>query len=321
MSDADHSDHSDHPDHPDHSDRPDSSDSLDRLQRWFLSAIQRPHRTDPSPDLSVNPSAADADAVEAVEEVIAPSWSLSPQARLAIYSDMYFLRLRDVLRADFGGLYAMLGRADFDALCRDFLTHHPSRRFTLNALGAPMPGYFASAVGQARWGARAAALGDMAALEQAVHRCFHAEPTPVLDASGLASVPEDAWADARFTMSAGFEVLALGYDVHRALSRQRAAEPPSDAVWTPAPTRVAVWRKGFVVWRQAVTPAMFAALNAFAHGLTMSDALEAAADAWDGDEDALEAKIFSWFSEWITEGFFAAIIPPAVDPSADTAPA
>lgn len=277
---------------------------LSHLQRWFLSEIQRPQRTDGACD----PVTALAGEIPSAEDVLLSSRALAAQVRMKLYSDMYFLRLREVLQSNFEGIYALLGDAEFSALVRDFLTYHPSQSFTLNALGEPLPEYFASERGQARWGERAAALENMATLERAVERCFRAQTTPILEAASLANVPEDAWGDVRFEMSAGFAVMAFDYNVNRALN-QVAASQPAGEVWVAERSWVVVWRRGFDVWRQSIGEAMYVVLKALRDGQTMGEAIEAAAAVWGEDaEDALEQKLFAWFADWVSEGFFAALV-------------
>ena len=62
---------------------------------------------------------ADAD----LTGVIAPSSTLEPSGRVAIYQTMYFWRLHEVLREDFPKLHGALGD-DFETLARDYLAAH-----------------------------------------------------------------------------------------------------------------------------------------------------------------------------------------------------
>lgn len=279
---------------------------LNQFQRWFLDAIQRAHRTE-QPDSPLIP--VDAPLISA-DHYILPSKTLSAQARLDIYSDMYFLRLRDVLQSNFRGLYALLGHANFSDMARDFLTHHPSQSFTLNALGQPLPSYFLSPPGCKKWGSRAQILCDLATLEQAVDRCFRAPLTPTLEAAALAQIPDNAWSDIKFEMSAGFSVMSFQYNVNSALNEQKLGKPISDRVWEQDASWVAIWRRDFVVWRQSLSEPMFEILKALAEGQNMSAALRTAAAVWTDTEEALERKLFAWFADWVGEGFFAAVVLP-----------
>ncbi len=280
---------------------------LRQLQRWFLSEVQRPQRTDGACDPVTAP---EGDGLLGADQVLLASRALDAQARIKLYSDMYFLQLREVWLSNFEGVHALLGDAEFSALVRDFLTYHPSQSFTLNALGEPLPEYFGSERGRERWGERAATLQNMATLERAVERCFRAQTTPVLEVSALSAVPEDVWGDVRFEMSAGFAVMAFDYNVNRALNQVAAAQAVRE-VWVAERSWVVVWRRGFEVWRQSIGEAMYAVLRALCDGQTMGDAIEAAAAVWGDDaEDTLEQKLFAWFADWVSEGFFAALVRP-----------
>jgi hypothetical protein len=71
--------------------------------------------------------------------VIAPSSTLDPSERVAIYQTMYFWRLHEVLREDFPKLVAALGD-DFETLAREYLAEHPrsTRPCGTSATGCPV---------------------------------------------------------------------------------------------------------------------------------------------------------------------------------------
>ena len=69
----------------------------------------------------------DPEPVSAVaESLIADHPPLSAKARLEVYAEMYWLRMRDVLRDAFPAVRATLGDELFDANVADFLRAHPS---------------------------------------------------------------------------------------------------------------------------------------------------------------------------------------------------
>src|SRR5580692_11170127 len=72
------------------------------------------------------------EARQAVEQMVAGDAGLPAIARLEIYADMYFARLRDVLADEYAQTAAALGGAAFHALVVDYLDacrpDHPSMR-------------------------------------------------------------------------------------------------------------------------------------------------------------------------------------------------
>jgi hypothetical protein len=70
-----------------------------------------------------------------------------------------------------------------------------------------------------------------------------------------------------------------------------------------------VYRRGFVVWRMDLTPAMAGLLDALFGGATLGEALGAIAVHAE-DADALaeaERNVMLWFREWVAGGFFARV--------------
>src|SRR5712691_3043741 len=67
-------------------------------------------------------------------ELIRPSATLDAGARVAVYADAYFWRLRDVLREDFPRVAALLGPC-FEETCRGYLRAHPSEHPSVRHLG------------------------------------------------------------------------------------------------------------------------------------------------------------------------------------------
>src|SRR5207244_12026271 len=70
----------------------------------------------------------------ALVELVAPSATLDAGARIGVYADAYFGRLRDVLREDFPHVAALLA-ARFDETARGYLRAHPSEDPSVRHLG------------------------------------------------------------------------------------------------------------------------------------------------------------------------------------------
>src|SRR2546427_6032920 len=89
----------------------DSRPSLRELQRLFWRSLaDEPGSGSPAPGLV---------------ELVAPSATLDAGARVGVYVDAYFGRLRDVLRDDFPRVAALLG-PHFEGTARGCLEAHPS---------------------------------------------------------------------------------------------------------------------------------------------------------------------------------------------------
>ena len=265
--------------------------SLDELERWFQAAVVRPQERG---------RRARADRAPAEEEIL-PSAHLAPAERIDIYGSMYFLRMRDALAVDYPALQRLAGAEGFEHLVRAYVTAHPSRRYSLNFLGEQLPAFLSGPVRIPR----RALLADVARLERAMSEAFDAERSPVLSPAELAAVPPEAWTRARIRLGAAVRVLALEHRANAIVAAVRKDEPlpplGRSRTWT------VVYRKDQVVWRTNLTESMHAVLRVLAANGTLPEAIGAAARAFRGSPEALQAEIFRWFGEWASEGLFAAV--------------
>lgn len=281
--------------------------SVGSLQRWFHGQVVAPSLRGEEP--ATRPLVEAASRHEA-GELIRPSATLAPAERVAIYSDMYLLRIVDALAEDYRAVRAVLGAERFRAVAQRYVTRFPSRSYTLDHTGNDLPEYLAAAA----WLDDAPLLADVARLERAVNQAFHAAPSEVLTPSLVAQVPVERWPELRFRMGAAVHVLALAHPANDVVSAvaQGGPVPPVER----APSWVAVWRKDFVVWRQSLSEPAYTVLSALAQGETMAVAVAAAQAVWSRPEAELEQRLFEWFADWLNEGLFAGLVLPAdLDPT------
>lgn len=137
--------------------------------------------------------------------------------RVGIYAEMYWLRMRDVLRDDFPRVLAAVGDEAFDGLVASYLRVHPSRHFSLGQLGQ----HFADSLDDPR-------LQSIAALEWARGQAFIAANSPVLEAPALAAITEETFARVRLA--------------------------PTPSLRLIQKDRLVVWRRKFEVFHVEVSP-------------------------------------------------------------------
>lgn len=238
------------------------------LQQTIFSAICDP-----------TPVSAEAEAL------IAEHPPLCAKARIEVYAEMYWLRMRDVLRDSFPAVRAGLGDEDFDALVADFLRAHPSTSPSLDRFGKPFPSFLATA--HPGW-------ADVAALEWARAASFIAPDGDEVIFAQLQAIAPESWAELTLRAHPSVRVLLLENDPQPVLRAQRDGQPLPGI--TKTPTALVVWRKGFVVFHATITAREAEALQSLVVGAELLVLLAPFEELEDGGVAAFEA-LQSWFSE------------------------
>ncbi len=266
--------------------------SLTDLENWFQQQITSPHESRTRTFDERNEIAAPH---------VLPSKTLQPAERVAIYSNMYFARLHDVLAEEYPSTRALCGPVEFQRLVRAYLKEHPSRHWSLNGLGRELPTFLD---GPFRI-PRKALLADIARLECAMSVVFDAPISPVLTTADMAGIPGESFPSARVKLVDALELCVFEHRANAIVRALRQDEKPP--ALTRQATRTVVWRKEWTVWRMDLDETLFAVLSSLKDGERVQSAIEAGATRFDGELEALPARIFAAFGEWISEGLLSSI--------------
>ena len=254
----------------------DSRPSLRELQRLFWRSLaDEPGGGSPAPGLV---------------KLVAPSAMLDAGARVGVYVDAYFGRLREVLRDDFPRVAALLG-PHFEGTARGYLEAHPSEHPSVRHLGRLFAAYLEHGADLPPY------LSDLARLEWARIEVFDAPDAKPLDAGALREVPAKDWPGLRFVPIPALTVVHARWPVHDAWS---GADP---AALVAAPTALRVWRGAdFVVFHAPMDPRASDALGRLIAGEPFAIACEAFADL-QPIEAAREATAL--LLGWLEDGIIA----------------
>lgn len=268
---------------------------LDRLQRWMQGVVVHPGSID---EALASPLAM-AETASASEVVLA-SKTLTPEERIEIYQGMYLLRMADALASDYPALKHFLGEHGFFELVRDYVQVYPSRSYTLNRLGEHMPEYLRNARGRKHQ----EFLTDLARLELAVAEVFDAAQVEPLSESQIGAVRLEEWERAVLRAVPALRLLSLRYnanDYAQAVKEtKRAPKPRLKETW------VAVYRRDYAVWRQALPRAAHDLLSDLVAGVSVGQAIQAASKR-DPRRRPREEQLFRWFRDWVAGGIFASV--------------
>ena len=250
---------------------------------------------------------------------------LDPAARLDIYANMYFFRLRDALAEDFPKLLAVLGGARFHNLITDYLLACPSTSWTLRDLGRRLPGFLDGHP----LAAELPFVADLARLEWARLDVFDEADAEPLTRDAIAALAPDQLVTFGLGLIPALRILALAHDAlavwaeieHRAPSdapstaTSAAVETqagPADLAPVPVsggaarPTRARVWRRGLAVLHRELAPEEERALGLVLEGTALPELAERLADtdvaSPAAEEPGLARRLAACLDLWLADG-------------------
>ncbi|HJY85004.1 MAG TPA: DNA-binding domain-containing protein [Candidatus Binatia bacterium] len=205
--------------------------SLRELQTSFFYSIARV------------PGGGNAYFAPTLEQIVEGRGRLGPEERIAIYAQMYYTRLLEVLREDFPQVAAILGCERFAEVARTYLACHPSTHPSLRNLGR----HFAAFLDTRPEVASLPFLRDLARLEWARGEVFDAPDAEPLRLAHLHGFSPDEWPALRFQLIPAFQVLHSDWPVHE-IWAAAGEETPDRNCERREKTAVRVWRDGFAVY-------------------------------------------------------------------------
>jgi hypothetical protein len=215
------------------------------------------------------------------------------KTRIRVYSDAYYLRLRDVLREDFPKVTALLGGERFDEVVAGYLEVFPSEKPSVRHLGRALAEFLRNRKDIPR------CLADLAELEWARLEVFDAPDDDCATMADLAVVPPDTWPSLRFSMIPAIRTLRAQFPVHQLWSDGKSPDMP------PVETSLRIWRKnGFQVLHAPMDERESAALDRMVSGEPFATICETFADL--PEMDAVQ-ETTALLARWIEDGIIARI--------------
>jgi hypothetical protein len=230
-------------------------------------------------------------------EALGPTAGQS-RARVEVYVEAYFSRLRDVLLDDYPKLTRAIGER-FAALCRDYIRAYPSDRPSLRHFGRHLPAFLLEApLSKERpW------LADLARLEWARVEAFDAADRSTMTLEDLQAVPADNWAELRLAFVPSVHVLELAWpvdEIWRALDDRETVSS-----FAPRLTTTVVWRNGFTVRHRRCDVDEARAIALVSRAAAFAQVCEVWADH-PGTDVALAAQhATAALCQWVFDGWIA----------------
>lgn len=230
---------------------------------------------------------------ERVTESITIRGAREGRDRLAVYNEQYWYRLLTVLQQDFPLLAESMGLWTFNQLATAFLDRHPSRSPYLQDLPTGFVDFL-----------RASPVYDIprlvqiAGLEMAMLKAFHAPTAPPLDPTRLTSGEFELLPQAVLVFQPWFSLVEEDWNLMEC--RAVLVESRNDVpLFLDRKGYWAVFRNGHTVEWQELDRLQFELLTRLRARQPLGAACDAMADILDpSDGEILSARMSSWFEAW-----------------------
>ncbi len=271
---------------------------LGRVQRMMQAAVTR--------SAGGGPGAGPGASNETLEEVVAPSSTLSGLERLAIYQQSYHARLLQCFQAMFPALHQALGEGLFNRFALDYLQARPPRSYTLNQLADAFPAHLA----ETRPGAGEAPaereswpdfIINLAELELAFMKVYDGpgvEGRRLPNGRHVVALPAGSLLDARPALVPCLRLFAFRYPVGAYLSAARRGGRP--ALPAPEDNFAVVTRRDYRVVVYEVSRGEHALLHGLDGRRTVGQALRLDKQTAGCAPAAETAR--GWLRDWADKG-------------------
>jgi hypothetical protein len=242
-----------------------------------------------------------------LESIVKPNGRLSALERVEVYADMYFYRIRDVLRDEYKRVVSLVGDEEFHNLVTDYLIACPPSHHSLREAGARLPAFLA----QHPLAERHPAAPDLAGLERLHLDLYDGPDTEVLTLDEVRSLPPEriptlylqaipghAIVRSRFTLSASWRALGIG--------------EASDLIG-PIPETLLVWRQGLEVNHRPVDADEEPLLPTVGAGARLEQLCERLIENL--PEEGAPERAFQIVGRWLADGLIAAPTQPVGPPA------
>ncbi len=232
------------------------------------------------------------------EDWIRAKVEFAPADQLAVYTNGYRYRLRDVTAEDFPVLTHYLGADRFNRLVEDFVNATHSIHFNVARYSAQLPQFVNEQLPDDGF------AQALVVLENAVCQMADGAETEALTPAHLAGLTPETLMASRLYPRAALSLLAFDYPVDAYFTAVKEGAPI--AAPAPHPEHLAVFRHEDTVWRMALEEKEFALLSKLFAGVNVGDAIAALQNERSLSETALMTDLSNWFARWMRNGLLAA---------------
>ena len=190
------------------------------------------------------------------------------QKRFDVYRNNVAVSLTEALETGFPAIAKLLGEENFKAICGVFLRQHPPASPLIMCYGEEFPAFLRGFEPLAHLGY----LGDVAALELALRRAYHAADASPIDPATLAAIPPLELGDVTLSFAPAVALLTSDWPIHGiwAFNMRNGPKPAAKSEST------LILRPAFAPEPHLLTSAEAACMKSLMDGATLGDAAEQA---------------------------------------------
>ena len=220
------------------------------------------------------------------------------KSRTAIYQTAYRGRLAEVLMADFPALHTLMGDKQFERLCIDYISAHPSAHFSVRYFGQ----FLVRFLNKKSPYAQRKILAEMAGFEWLVGEVLDAETANIVTLEFLQTIAAAHWPKLIIKLHPSYRTLKLNWNL-ASFWRDVKNDLQADKLQNPEPLSTTVdwilWRKGIEVYYRSVSEPEAWLLSAVNDELTFAE-LCAGYCQW-AAPDEVAAQIVQFLQNWLSD--------------------
>lgn len=229
-----------------------------------------------------------------LESIVKPGRRLSALERVEIYADMYFYRIRDVLRDEYKRVVAILGDDAFHNLVTDYLIACRPAHPSLREAGARLPAFLA----KHPLGQRHPATPDLAVLERLHLDLYDGPDTETLTLDEVRALPPDAISTLHLQAIPSHAVFTSRFTLSTSWGALGAGEAP--ALIGQIPETLLIWRQGLEVNHRPVDAGEEPLLSMVRAGARLDQLCERLIEGV--PEERATERAFQIVGRWLADG-------------------
>jgi len=221
-----------------------------------------------------------------------------PAARIAVYTEGYPARVTEALRETFPAVANILGDGSLAGLSERYRGGLRDEPANLNDVGAGLSDFLRTD----RLTEQLPFLPELAALEWAITRCFHAAASDCFDPIDCRGWSLEDWQRARIRFQPGLALFRSGWPLRALHATRNQDRGEIEVDLEQAGECVLVFRRGFEVAVEAVEWREADAIEAFRAGATLAEVSDLLAR-----EGALNDDVAESFQRWVSAELIASV--------------